>query len=181
MAILIVEDGSGLTDANGYLSVAEADAILALNPTQYAVWTALSAEEQADYIIWASRYLDNYFDWYGYKTVENSGLRWPRCGVTNRDGITIDENSIPDNLKQATAETATWLVNSDAAGSGGESSNLPDGIKRVKADVVELEFFEDGAADSRAGNDLLPTNIKFLLRDLGTAAVGRKRFVSAVR
>mgnify|MGYP001085863004 CR=1 FL=1 len=181
MAILVVEDGTGLTGANSYITAAEALAILDVKPTQLAAFSALSVQEQDDYLIWASSWLDDYMDWKGYKTVATSGLRWPRCGVYDRDSILIDENTIPEQLKQAVAETATWLINSSAANSGGEASNLPEGIKRVKADVVEVEFFDGGSADSQSGSDLLPVNIRFLLRSLGAPIVGRKRFVPAVR
>lgn len=181
MAALVVEDGTGLIGANSYITAAEALAILDVKPTQLAAFTALSAAEQDNYLIWASDWLDDYMDWKGYKTVETSGLRWPRCGVYDRDSILISDNVIPEQLKQAVAETATWLINNDAAASGGQSSNLPEGIKRVKADVVEVEFFDGGSADSQSGSDLLPVNIRFLLRSLGNPIVGRRRFVPAVR
>lgn len=181
MATLVLEDGTGVATANSYITAAEALAILEVNPTPFAAFSALSAADQDDYLIWASGWLDDYMDWRGYKTVETSGLRWPRCGVYDRDGIKIDDNVIPEQLKQAVAETAVWLINNAAAGSGGQSSNLPEGIKRVKADVVEVEFFEDGSADSQSGSDLLPVNIRFLLRALGKPIVGRQRFVPAVR
>lgn len=74
-----------------------------------------------------------------------------------------------------------FLNSSLAAQTGGESSNLPEGIKRVKADVVELEFFDNGSADSRSGSDLLPINMRFLIAGLGYVTVGRQRFAKAVR
>lgn len=182
MAILVVEDGTGLSGANSYITTVEALAILDVKPTQLAAFNALPDDATRDnYLIWASGWLDDYMDWKGYKTVKTSGLRWPRCGVYDRDGNLIAENVIPEQLKQATAETAVWLIGNDAAASGGDSSNLPEGIKRVKADVVEVEFFESGSADSQSGSDLLPVNIRFLLRALGSPIVGRQRFVPAVR
>lgn len=181
MTTLVVEDGTGLTGANSYITAAEALAILDVKPTQLAAFGALTAAEQDNYLIWASDWLDDYMDWKGYKTIAASGLRWPRCGVQDRDSILIADNAIPDQLKQAVAETATWLINNDAAATGGQSSNLPEGIKRVKADVVEVEFFDGGSADSQTGSDLLPVNIRFLLRSLGSPIVGRRRFVPAVR
>ena len=152
-----------------------------MNPTAYAAWTALTDAERDTYMVWASGWLDDYMDWNGFKSVETSGMRWPRCGVSDRDKILIPEDVIPDQLKQATAETASWLVNNPAAASGGNTNNIPEGIKRVKADVVEVEFFDDGAASSQNGSDLLPNNIRFLLRSLGKPIVGRNRYVSAVR
>jgi len=181
MAILVLEDGSGIATANSYVTAAEIATIIEVNPTSTAAWTALAAQEQDDYAIWASNWLDDYMDWKGDKTVKTSGLRWPRCGVYDRDGCLIDQNTIPDQLKQAVAATAIWLINNQAAASGGQSSNLPEGIKRVKADVVEVEFFDTGSADSQSGSDLLPINIRFLLRALGNPIVGKRRFVPAVR
>ena len=181
MATLVLEDGTGITTANSYVTAAEITAILEVNPTSSAAWTALDAQQQDDYAIWASNWLDDYMDWRGDKTVVTSGMRWPRCGVYDRDGILIAEDEIPEQLKQAVAETAVWLIGNAAAESGGESSNLPEGIKRVKADVVEVEFFEGGSDDSQSGSDLLPINIRFLLRDLGYPIVGKQRFVPAVR
>jgi hypothetical protein len=178
---LVVEDGTGLSTANSYLTVLEAEDILCVNPTAYATWTALTPTEKDTYLVWASGYIDDYVDWNGYKTVEDSGLRWPRCGVYNRDGILIGENDIPPQLKQAVAEIAVFLVNSSAAASGGQSSNLPEGIKRVKADVVEIEFFEDGSSDSQTGSDLLPVNISFLIIGLGTVITGRIRVGKVIR
>lgn len=181
MATLVIEDGTGVATANAYILASDADTILEVNPTAYATWSALTAQQMDDYVIWASGWLDDYFDWKGYKTVPTSGMRWPRCGVYDRDGILIAEDEIPEQLKQAVAETAVWLVNSAAAGSGGIDDNLPEGIKRVKADVVEIEFFEGGSADSQSGSNLLPDNIRFLLRALGKPIVGRTRYVNAVR
>ena len=179
--VLVVEDGTGLAAANSYLTAADADALLELNPTLYATWSALSATEMDAYLVWASSYLDDYFDWVGYKTVNTSGLRWPRCGVYDRDYILIPEDELPQQLLEAVAQTAVWLVNNTAAGSGGITNNLPEGVKRVKADVVEIEFFEDAAASSQTGSDLLPDNIRFLLRALGRPIVGRTRYVNAIR
>lgn len=178
---LVLEDGTGLATANSYVDATEADAILCVNPTAYATWTALTATQRDTYLVWASGYLDDYVQWDGYKTVATSGLRWPRECVYDVDGLLIDSNTIPPQLKQATAEVAVFLVNSEAAASGGESSNLPEGIKRVKADVVEVEFFEDAGKDSRSTADLMPANIALLLRGLGKLLTGRPRTGRVIR
>lgn len=181
---LVVEDGTGITTANSYLTAAEADDILALNPIMYATWTALTVVEQETYLVWASDYIDCYVQWYGNKTVPDSGLRWPRTYVCDCDGIEIDANTIPDKLKSAVAQLAIFLTSSEAAQSGGTSSTVPPGIRRVKADVVEVEFFSEsdgGGSTTREGSDLLPVNMRFLIRCLGTIQTGRTRYVRAVR
>ncbi len=175
---LVVEDGTGIATANSYLTVAEADAILCVNPVMYATWTALTAQQMDEYLVWASDYIDCYVQWFGTKTVPDSGLRWPRTGVCDCDGIEIGPNEIPDKLKTAVAQLAIFLTSSAAAQSGGSTSVVPPGIKRVKADVVEVEFFGDsegGGSDTQDGSDLLPVNMKFLIRCLGKIATGRQR------
>jgi hypothetical protein len=179
--VLVVEDGTGIVAANSYLTAAEADSILEVNPSSFAVWDALSAAQKDAYLVWASQYIDDYVEWAGYKTVPTSGLRWPRCGVYDRDGILIAEDVLPEQLLNAVAQIAVFLINNEAASSGGQSSNLPEGIKRVKADVVELEFFESGSADSQSGTDLMPLNIAYLIRGLGRVITGRARYTDLVR
>lgn len=178
---LVLEDGTGIASANAYLNATEADAILELNPTAYAIWSALDAADMDAYLVWASKWIDNYVTWKGYKAVATSGLRWPRCGVYDRDGIIIAETVIPQQLKEAVAQIAVWLVNNEVAGTGGQSSNLPEGIQRVKADVVEIEFFDGAASDSQSGSDLMPINIKWLIKGLGYVDTGRQRIAKAVR
>lgn len=109
---LVVEDGTGIATANSYLTVAEADAILCVNPVMYATWTALTAQQMDEYLVWASDYIDCYVQWFGTKTVPDSGLRWPRTGVCDCDGIEIGPNEIPDKLKTAVAQLAIFLTSS---------------------------------------------------------------------
>lgn len=178
---LVLEDGTGISGANSYVSVAEADDILSVNSVQYATWTALTSTEKDTLLVWASDYLDSHVDWNGYKQVETSGLRWPRNCVYDVDGILVADDIVPLRVKQATAQLAIFLNSSQAAATGGQSSVLPEGIKRVQADVVELEFFDGGSADSRNGSDLLPVNMRYLIRGLGTIMTGRMTTAKAVR
>lgn len=120
-------------------------------------------------------------DWAGYKTYNSSGLRWPRDGVYDTDGVMLANNAVPDQVKRAVAQLTIFLNSSQAAKTGGQSSVLPEGIKRVQADVVEVEFFEDGSAESRTGSDLLPVNMAFLIRGLGSVITGRQRTARITR
>jgi hypothetical protein len=181
MPAFLVEDGTGLSDATSYLSVVEATDILSVNPVATATWTALTPTEQETLLIWSSRYIDQHVDWFGYKAVDTSGLRWPRECVYDIDGILIADDVVPEQVKRAAAQLAIFLQSSQAAQTGGQSAVLPEGIKRVKADVVEVEFHDNGSAESRAGSDLLPVNMAFLIRGLGTVITGRQRFARAIR
>lgn len=181
---LVVEDGTGVTTANSYLTATEADEILCVNPVAYAVWTALDSTQRDAYLVWASDYIDCYVHWYGKKTFPSSGLRWPRTGVCTIDSIEIPANVIPQKLKNAVANLAIFLTSSAAAQSGGTASVAPPGIKRVKADVVEVEFFSDsegGGSGTEDGSDLLPVNMRFLVRGLGIIKIGRQRIGKIIR
>lgn len=182
MAITLVpENGTGMATANSYLSAAEADALLELNPTMYTIWLSFSESKKESLLVWASTYIDTHIDWFGYKAVADSGLRWPRHSVVDLDGISVSTTLIPTQLKRAVAQLAIFLNASDAAATGGESSNIPEGIKRVRADVVEVEFFDGASADSQSGSDLLPVNMRFLIRGLGEITTGRRRIANVVR
>lgn len=167
-----VETGSGLAaSANSYTSVAEADDILTMNIHTSANWAQLSNGDKERLLAWASRYLDERTRWFGYKTVEASPLRWPRTGITDRDGISIGSNVIPHQLKVATAEMARYLIDEDRS-----VERDQDSLKRLKADVVELEFVEGYKLPS------VPSALKFLINGLGTIASGAGvRFTRIIR
>ena len=162
MAIVFtVEDGSVVAGANSYVSVAEADDIITVNIHQSTAWLALSSTDKEYLLIWATRTLDYYVDWEGEKTDEDSALRWPRTGVTDRDGNTIDDDVIPDPVKEATALLASSLRAKDRSGEQGS-----DGVKRVKADVVEVEL------DSNYRIGMLTDDLAFILKGLGIVHTG---------
>lgn len=162
MAItFVVEDGTVVAGANSYVSVSEADDIITVNIHQSTAWLALTTTQKEYLLIWATRTLDQYADWYGTKTDEDSPLRWPRTGVCDRDGNAIGANEIPQALKDATALLASSLRANDRSGEQGR-----DGVKRVRADVVEIELDEN----YRIG--MLTDDLAFILKGLGLINTG---------
>lgn len=157
-----VETGSGLVaDANSYVSVSEADDILAMNIHASPAWEALDDSAKEKLLAWATRYLDERTRWYGYKAVDTSPLRWPRVGVMDRDGIYISPTSIPMQLRTASAEMARYLIETDRS-----VERDQDALKRLKADVIELEFVEGYKLSS------VPSALQYLIKGLGTIASG---------
>ncbi|WP_089177143.1 DnaT-like ssDNA-binding protein [Bosea sp. AS-1] len=73
---LIVEDGTAKTDANAYVSVADADAYFATN----TAWTALNVAQKEAAIIAATQWVDDaYFGlWNGYRYSQGQARAWPR-------------------------------------------------------------------------------------------------------
>lgn len=152
----VVETGSGSTTATAYVSVSYADDYFEAMPEEVA-WTGITNADKEYYLIWASRLLDQKTLWRGTKAVTTSALRWPRSGVYDKDDLLLDDASIPRAVKDATCEMARFLVNYDPTVGQGA-----DNIKRIVADVVEIEY-QDGTAQSD-----WPSLINDILRPLGS-------------
>lgn len=104
---LIVEDGTGLSTAESYVSVAEADAYLAKFGLPDA-WNLSTEEQKEQALRQATRYVDARFHgrWKGWRSVDDQALDWPRSDVSDSDGFLIDSDEIPTLLKSATIELA---------------------------------------------------------------------------
>lgn len=119
--VLTVEDGTGLHNANSYVSVDDANTFNNQRPFATA-WLAVGLEDKKRAIIMATRLLDEHIDWYGQSkkshnlslgTNDRQSLSWPRSGVFDPDGFTIDQDTMPDFIKDATAEFARFLAGED--------------------------------------------------------------------
>lgn len=164
--VFTVETGTGLDPlANSYVSVVEADDIITTNIHAAIEWDALTVDQKERLLVWASRYLDDHTTWKGEKTVSTSPLRWPRTGVCDRDNTHIADDVIPIQLKVATAEMARYLVAQDRT-----VERDSDGLERVKADVVEIEFLPGYRLPS------VPSNMQYLVQGLGAIFGGGFRY-----
>lgn len=115
---LIVEDGTGLSTAEAYVSVANATARLtALGITAPSAW-ATESEAEVD-LRFGALWLDNEFAsrWLGTKKTGTQALAWPRVSAYDSDGYLIDGDSIPIGLALANALAA--VENRNLATTGG--------------------------------------------------------------
>lgn len=187
----IVEDGTIVPDANSYVSVEEATAYIDANIHAGPSWDALDLISQQRLLIWSTRYLDDRADWEGTPTTApqtdfygaygtsnivasfssttstpaTQPLRWPRNCVVDRDGVPIPNNVIPKQLRDATSEMARFLIADDRS-----AERAQDGLKMLKADVVELQFKPDYFLPK------VPGQISYILRGLGTISSGNLGF-----
>lgn len=130
----IVEDGSGVPNANSYVTVEEADDYLVQNIHVAEKWDALDVETKQYLLSWASRYLDQHARWNGYPTYPAARLKWPRSYV-RVNGCIIDNHTIPQPIKDATCELARYLLDNDLGDVRGQ-----DGLEKIKVDVIEITF-----------------------------------------
>lgn len=128
---ITVEDGSGVTGADSYISVAEARAFaLKRGVTLSAVDADVEVllHKAMDYLLPLEDELK------GFRVDAVQPLAWPRYDVVINDYL-IDSDVIPQQLKDAQAQLAIEAVATDLQPSG-------DGrdVIRKKLDVLETEW-----------------------------------------
>ena len=117
---LIVETGTGLSNANSYATVAEGDAYHEAH-LYASAWTGAVLSTKTAALVWATRLLDEQVQWYGYRATVAQALSWPRGGVPEKEanadaayaalyGYVIASTVIPTWLKYAVCEYARQLI-----------------------------------------------------------------------
>ena len=107
MATFVIEDGTGKSNANSYLSDTDADTYFD-NHGAPATWTGAAAVKQAA-LRMATQYLDAVYitRWRGRRVYPDiQALDWPRVSVEDEDGYYVDSAVLPQQLKDACAELA---------------------------------------------------------------------------
>lgn len=100
---LTVEDGTGLSTAEAYISVADADAYFAARGN--ATWAAISTDAEKEQALRkGADYLEGY-RWKGERYSSTQALAWPRSYVVV-DGYELDADTLPAALVRANAELA---------------------------------------------------------------------------
>jgi hypothetical protein len=112
MVTLVVEDGSGKADANTLISLAAATSYHEGN-LYASAWTAAASTTRETALVMATRIIDQGVRWRGSKEDEDNALEWPRLGVVDHNGFTLDSNVVPERVKTGVAEFARWLIESD--------------------------------------------------------------------
>lgn len=131
---IIVEDGTGRSDAETLISVADADAYFLLRGN--VVWAAIATEEVKEQLLRkASDYILGTFGprWQGVRLLSTQALDWPRVGVISNDWE-VAANTIPFLVANASAELALQ------ANSGELLENTGPSVKREKIGPLETEF-----------------------------------------
>src|SRR5512139_342931 len=114
MAItLVVENGTGLSTANTYCTLAQADTYHD-GRLHTGDWDKADDTTQTRALAWATRLLDEQVAWRGDRISTTQALEWPRANVLVRDrDAYVDDDSVPAWLRDATAEFARHLIAGD--------------------------------------------------------------------
>lgn len=149
-------------DANSYATVEDADTYLstkvAIPP---ALWFAdtTTPDSKARALIAATRYLDRVYNWNGTTRTATQVLRWPRSAVVDQDGNSVDQETIPANVRAATIELAALLLEKDRLA---EPSVLGQGFSSAKLGPLEV------TVDPSQVLPAIPYAVDMLVSDLGS-------------
>lgn len=138
MAVSLVSDPT-LAGFNCYISLAAANEYHQTRLHNDA-WTNASATEKMKALIWASRMLDT-LQWRGVRTVATQAKEFPRTGLYVMSGYMLDELSIPQFLKETTAELAFWLLDQDSTAPAGT-----EGFSQIRVDVIDIKIDKSSKA-----------------------------------
>lgn len=111
---LVVEDGTGLSTAESYVSVTDATTYHTAHgaPTS---WTNATTAAKESALRLATQYLDVTYglSWQGERIVETMALDWPRYHVVDSDGFYVPANSVPQGIKDACSVLALKSIDGD--------------------------------------------------------------------
>lgn len=130
---LIIEDGTGKTDAQSFVTAVEL--------TAYAVARGVTISGDIDSLLVKAMdyFVSREGDLSGSRTFPAvQALPYPREGVYIYDSL-IANNVVPTPAKNAQMAIALELQNSDLLGATGQD------VKREKVEGLEVEYFSGGA------------------------------------
>lgn len=144
---LIVEDGTGKTDAESYISVADASTYHAARGN--TAWAALATDalrEQA--LRRATDYMGQAYRerWKGYRKTATQLLDWPRSfvylepfvhGAVGTYPYLVPDDSVPELVRRSCAELALR-----AAAGTALMADSGQGVTREKIGPIEVEYSE---------------------------------------
>ena len=104
---MIVEDGTGLPNADSYVSVEFADSYFSARGV--SGWESLSTEQKEQSLICATDFIESIYQWYGKKATSEQALRFPRVNLVDYEGQSIE--GIPTCLKQAVCDASMLKAN----------------------------------------------------------------------
>ena len=135
MATIIVEDGTGKTNSNSYVSEAE---FATFNSDRGITLTADNGTA-SEVLVKANDYLETLY-YIGTKSTEAQALQWPRDNVYI-DGYYIESTTIPTQLKNGQMFVAVSIdLGEDPL------TTLDRVIKKEKLDSLEIEYADNAAS-----------------------------------
>jgi hypothetical protein len=145
---LIVEDGTGKSDSESYISVADADAYM--QTRGFSIWVNLSELEKEQALRRATDYMQQVYRlrWKGDRVSSTQALDWPRNFVQYADYAFITRNGaqqiggyfyypadeVPEEVARACAQLALLAAAGDLYPEQGQA------VKREEIGPIKVEY-----------------------------------------
>lgn len=126
----------GGPNSTSFGTVEEADEYFCQHPFGQS-WANMTVAEKQSLLMYGTRIV-NAQCWTGQAASPDQALAWPRVGMKGSNGYPVPSDVIPREIKHMTFEVA---LQTKSAGAGISSSVTDQGLKRVKAGSVEVEYF----------------------------------------
>jgi len=144
---VIVETGSGVSDANSYgeQDVATTIANCKAYATDRGVDMATATDEQvSSWLVNGTDYIESFSsDFVGTQKTITQALSWPRTNVVYPDGSPFPDNKIPTDLihalYQSVIEQKNGIVLQPSQGGSGSGGKF---VTFEKVDVIETKYSE---------------------------------------
>lgn len=140
MAInFVVEDGTGLSDATSYISLADADQYVEDYVANASDWNSAVDDVKKQALNVASQFIDiQYVPLQGVRIKEEQALNWPRSYVIDRDGYSVDSDIVPKRVEQAAVEVALYFITNGEVYSQLDSEGRLQ-AQRITIDVITIQ------------------------------------------
>lgn len=175
MPTFVVEDGSAKSDANSYVSIADADSYFD-NGTAPSTWTDATEADKQKALRIATSYVSERYSirWRGVIQSDTQSLDWPRNGVVDAaTGLVYDNDEMPKKLLNATAEVALRYLSGTSLrpdvkpGEGNvTNSSITVGAISISEDFV-------GSATTATQFPEVHDKLRDLLTDMGAGMLHR--------
>lgn len=132
---MIVETGERLNNADSYVSIEYADTYFTARG--FSSWFEKTDEDKEIELIKATEYVDASFDWRGRKATAEQALAFPRKGLIDNDGFTVD--GIPAKIMQTVCDAVMFSATFSVAEENGAVTSERVGSISVSYDVSKKE------------------------------------------
>lgn len=159
---LIVEDGTGVVDANSYNTLQELRDYATLRGVTLPTDAALTA-----FAVIATDYLESFGDRFvGTLTNVDQALSWPRSNVLKSDGSPFPTNSIPKALKFAQCQLCVEQNNGIVIMPSVD--NTGGFVIREKIDTIETMYSQKVVPSTQPYLPLVDSLLQSLLQNGGS-------------
>lgn len=173
--MLIIEDGTIVTGAEVYISVADADTYLA-NYGKDSVWLTKTVLEREVLLRTSRLYMDTNYNWKGKQATAGHTTNWPRSEVYVEDNL-LNDDTIPADVSNSNALLAAQAASNDLYRNvdGGTTGQLIKATESAVGALMDKTEYYD-SPNYGGASQISFTEVDAILRPYtegGTRSIGR--------